>query len=190
MCLLVGDSFSLSLHAPKVDLGSSYAQLAAPAYARPQVSPDLWTWSLLDLTVFYACAFLMERLPQLYESCCWQSRLGDLSCCPSSRVQAPRMGGCLPTQRYLRWLAVAVVLLFLSITVLERGKSVAGAQPVSPRPHLTRSCTACRHFVPAFVFWRFSPHCESGGESGGPRIGWSRGRSVRYLRNLPCCITR
>ena len=38
--MLVDGSFSLSPHAPKVDLGSSYAQLAEPAYARPQVHPD------------------------------------------------------------------------------------------------------------------------------------------------------
>ena len=43
--MLVYGSFSLNLHAPKlgpkVDLGSLYVQLAAPAYARPLAHPDL-----------------------------------------------------------------------------------------------------------------------------------------------------
>ena len=39
--MLVYGSFSLNPHAPKVDLGSLYVQLAAPAYARPLAHPDL-----------------------------------------------------------------------------------------------------------------------------------------------------
>ena len=168
-------------------VGPTPPQLAGPASVCPPSRPVnlfLVGFSLSLCKGFPSGA--SKCLSRLWTSGCWQDR----QCPPaptmapvSDSVPAPRVWGYLPNQRHLPWLAVAVSLLFLSITVVERGILVAGAQPVSLRPRLARSCTARRHFVPAKCPARFAIWAgrAAGRESVGAVVGTSATRAMSSI---------